>query len=63
MKKKSVQELLGKDDEFSIVELEEDTLENVYGGDHNCGCTDGANCVCYDCDLNLIRGCQGTEIE
>lgn len=62
-KKRNVHELIGAEDEFSVVELEDETLENVYGGEHNCGCADGGNCVCHGCDLNFIEGCGSTEIE
>lgn len=61
-KKRTADELMQGCTDFSVVELEDEYLEDVTGAETNCGCTDGANCVCHGCELNLIEGC-GKELE
>lgn len=62
-KRRNIEELTGVFGGFDVVELEDEHLEDVTGAETNCGCSDGANCVCHDCELNLWPGCEGTELE
>lgn len=51
--------------EFAVVELEDASLKDVWGGEDNCGCHGGECNKVEGCgtDVNTVAGCACTEID